>query len=65
MTQNTLHEPGWESHHLLATLTVCEVMTRLAVTVAPDRPATEAVCRMGGRRSVPSPSLREGSLLAS
>ena len=41
---------GWEVRHLLATLTVGEIMTRFVVTTTPDTPVAEAVRRLLGHK---------------
>jgi acetoin utilization protein AcuB len=53
----------WEINHLFTKLTVGEVMTRLVITIGPDRPAREGAQLMLERKIGALPVLEGGHLV--
>jgi acetoin utilization protein AcuB len=53
----------WEINHLFTKLTVGEVMTRLVITIGPDRPAREGAQLMLERKIGALPVLDDGHLV--
>ena len=53
----------YEIGYLLTRLTVAEIMTRFPITIAPDRPVTEAVRRMLANKVGALPVVAEGKVV--